>query len=136
MATCRGCDARLSLHQAPPQLYCHHCGQVYPRPRICPSCERCEVLPLGQGTERLEQVVQQRFPDYPLVRIDRDSAGNKRQKEALLQRVHNQEARILIGTQMIAKGHHFSQLSLVAIIDADTGLFSADFRDRLFALLR
>lgn len=128
MAKCSRCDARLTLHLQPEYLHCHHCGAVRRPPEKCEQCRYPELITAGQGTERIEQVIAESFPQYQCVRIDRDSARQRGSIEKLLAKVHAQQAQILIGTQMLAKGHHFPALSLVAIVDSDSGFFSADFR--------
>jgi primosomal protein N' (replication factor Y) len=128
MMLCRRCDARMTLHQYPQRLYCHHCGSSCAVPNVCPDCKQSELIDLGLGTERLEQSLLQRYPQYKIVRIDRDSTRKKNSMQDKLQSIHDRDANILIGTQMLAKGHHFPHLTLVAIIDADSGLFGADFR--------
>ena len=128
IVNCKRCDARLTLHQQRHCLVCHHCGHEAPPPRICPDCHQAELIPLGQGTERIEAVLQEIFPEYPLLRVDRDTTRKKNSLENKLQQIQRGEANILIGTQMLAKGHHFSDLTLAAIVDVDGGLFSADFR--------
>jgi len=128
VAECPRCDARLTYHSGQQRLRCHHCGTERPVPRQCPKCGSADLRPLGQGTERIEEGLKSRFPGVGLVRIDRDTTSRKGAMEALLQEVHGGEARILIGTQMLAKGHHFPEVTLVGILDADQGLFSADFR--------
>lgn len=128
VAECPRCDARLTYHGSQQRLRCHHCGTERPVPRQCPNCGSADLRPLGQGTERIEAGLKARFPDTGLVRIDRDTTSRKGAMETLLQEVHTGDARILIGTQMLAKGHHFPNVTLVAILDADQGLFSADFR--------
>lgn len=125
---CHRCDARLTLHSHPKRLYCHHCGVNKKIPACCPQCRQCELIEMGLGTEQLELKLQERFPDYSIVRIDRDSTRTKNSMEDKLNLILNRKAPILIGTQMIAKGHHFTHLTLVAIVDADSGLYSADFR--------
>ncbi|MFW0094523.1 MAG: primosomal protein N' [Coxiella endosymbiont of Haemaphysalis qinghaiensis] len=125
---CNRCDARLTFHYQPPRLYCHHCGSNKKIPFICPQCKHQELIDLGLGTEQLEAVLQRRFPNYGIVRIDRDSTRTKNSMEEKLALIHNRKALILIGTQMVAKGHHFPHLTLVAILDADSVLYSADFR--------
>ncbi|MCG8071615.1 MAG: primosomal protein N', partial [Candidatus Thiodiazotropha taylori] len=109
-------------------LWCHHCGHQQREPAVCPSCGSPDLRPVGQGTERVEEVLQQHFPNYPLARIDRDSTSRKGSLEKLLKQVHSGSIPLLIGTQMIAKGHHFPAVTLVAILDVDQGLFGADFR--------
>ena len=125
---CHRCDARLTLHSYPKRLYCHHCGTNKEIPFYCLQCKYYELVEIGLGTEQLELRLQERFPDYSIVRIDHDSIRTKNNMEDKLNLIHNREASILIGTQMIAKGHHFTHLTLVAIIDVDSGLYSADFR--------
>jgi len=134
---CHRCDARLTLHNNPDRLYCHHCGTSKTPPRVCPECHQSELMSLGLGTEQLEDVLKKRFPHRDIVRIDRDSTRKKGSMKDKLQRIHDSKADILIGTQMLAKGHHFSNLTLVAIVDADSGFFSADFRslERMAQLL-
>jgi primosomal protein N' (replication factor Y) (superfamily II helicase) len=137
MARCTRCDARLTVHYQPQQLHCHHCGAVKRPPARCEQCRYPELITVGQGTERIEQVMADYFPEHRCVRIDRDSTKQRGSMEKLLMDVHAQKTPILIGTQMLAKGHHFPDLSLVAIIDADSGLFSVDFRalERMAQLL-
>ena len=125
---CYRCDARLTLHSYPKRLYCHYCGVSKKIPTCCSQCRHCELIEMGLGTEQLELRLQERFPDYNIVRIDRDSTRTKNSMEDKLNLVRSREAPILIGTQMIAKGHHFTHLTLVAIIDVDSGLYSTDFR--------
>lgn len=134
---CHRCDARLTLHQNPKRLYCHHCGTSKIPPRICPECQQSELMGLGLGTQRLEDALKSRFPNRCIVRIDRDSTRKKGSMQDILQRIHDSQIDILIGTQMLAKGHHFSNLTLVAIVDADSSFFSADFRslERMAQLL-
>jgi primosomal protein N' (replication factor Y) len=126
-AHCRRCDAHLTVHGKSKELACHHCGAQQPTPPECPSCEAA-LKPVGQGTERIEETVAQLFPDAPLARIDRDSMRRKGELEETLARVDRKEVRILIGTQMLTKGHHFSNVTLVVVLNADQGLFSTDFR--------
>lgn len=128
MADCRYCDARMTLHQSPAHLHCHHCDHQRGIPKHCPQCKSSRLHPLGQGTERSEETLQQAFPDTPVIRIDRDATRRKNSLNRLLEPVHQGEPCILIGTQMLAKGHHFPNVTLVAILDADAGLFSTDFR--------
>lgn len=128
MAECPQCDARLTLHQRSGELRCHHCDYRTTPPDACPSCQHTELLPVGNGTERTEERLQQLFPQYPVLRIDRDSTRRKGSLEQLFAQIHSGEPCILIGTQMLAKGHHFPRVTLVAIVNADGGLFSTDFR--------
>jgi primosomal protein N' (replication factor Y) len=128
VAGCSRCDATLTFHQQARRLRCHQCGAERPVESQCRACGSLVLTTLGQGTERLEQVLTERFPGARTVRIDRDTVRRKGTFEALVDRVHAGEAQILLGTQMLAKGHHFPNVTLVAIVDADQGLFSADFR--------
>lgn len=128
MAQCRRCDAHLVLHRRDGVLRCHHCGSERPVDTRCPECGGEAIRVLGQGTERIEQTLQRCFPARQVVRIDRDSTRRKGAMQSLLDKAHEGRAMILIGTQMLAKGHHLPNVTLVAILDADYGLFSADFR--------
>jgi primosomal protein N' (replication factor Y) len=127
VATCAHCDARMTLHQRARALRCHHCGASGPIPQVCGQCEQA-LLPVGQGTERVEETLTRLFPQAPLARLDRDTASARGSVEEVLGRVHSGEARILVGTQMLTKGHHFPDVSLVVVLDADQGLFASDFR--------
>lgn len=127
-AQCRNCDSRMTVHQRPYHLHCHHCDHQRSIPTQCPDCMSPNVQALGQGTERSEDDLQQLFPDTQVLRIDRDSTRRKNAMAEILDTVHSGEPCILVGTQMLAKGHHFPDVTLVAIIDADGGIFSADFR--------
>ncbi len=127
IAPCMRCDARMTLHRRAAQLRCHHCGAQAKVPSICADCGQA-LNPVGQGTERVEETLARLFPDAPLARLDRDTAGSHGAMEAVLERVRVGEARILIGTQMLTKGHDFPDVSLVVILDADQGLFASDFR--------
>ena len=127
VAPCAHCDARMTLHRRAAQLRCHHCGAHAPVPGVCGSCGQ-PLNPVGQGTERVEETLARLFPEAPLARLDRDTATARGAMAAVLGRVHRGEARILVGTQMLTKGHHFPEVSLVVILDADQGLFASDFR--------
>jgi primosomal protein N' (replication factor Y) len=127
VAPCAHCDARMTLHRRARQLRCHHCGAHGAVPAICASCGQA-LNPVGQGTERVEETLARLFPDAPLARLDRDTASARGAVQTVLDRVHSGEARILVGTQMLTKGHHFPEVSLVVILDADQGLFASDFR--------
>jgi primosomal protein N' (replication factor Y) (superfamily II helicase) len=127
IACCAHCDARMTVHASARQLRCHHCGARAKIPTVCASCSQ-PLHPVGQGTERVEETLLRLFPDAPLARLDRDTAGASGAMQAVLDRVHRGEARILVGTQMLTKGHHFPDVSLVVILDADQGLFASDFR--------
>lgn len=125
---CRQCDATLTFHQAMARVICHHCGLMTPIPSACPACQLSSLSPVGVGTEQIESALNTLFPEEQVLRIDRDSTRKKGQLADYLAQATSGEARILIGTQMLAKGHHFPQLALVAIVDADSGFYSADFR--------
>jgi len=124
---CRRCDARMVYHLRRAQVVCHHCGSERPAPERCEHCGE-SLTPVGQGTERLETALAQRFPDYPLVRIDRDTTRRRGEIERRLELVRSGEARLLLGTQMLTKGHDFPNVTLVGVVDADQGLFGTDFR--------
>ena len=127
VAPCAHCDARMTLHRRAQQLRCHHCGAHGVIPAVCGSCSQ-PLHPVGQGTERVEETLTRLFPLAPLARLDRDTAGGRGAVQTVLERVHSGEARILVGTQMLTKGHHFPEVSLVVILNADQGLFAGDFR--------
>ncbi len=128
IAECRRCDARLTYHMGNGVLWCHHCGSQRRVDQSCPECKGEKLKPLGQGTERLEQVLATRFPDIGVVRIDRDSTRRKGSLQRLLNEIHQGRYQLLLGTQMLAKGHHFPHVTLVGILDVDQGLFGADYR--------
>jgi primosomal protein N' (replication factor Y) len=127
IAPCHQCDARLTVHRGAAQLRCHHCGAVEMLPERCPRCGYA-VKPVGQGTERVEETLQQLFPDHALIRLDRDTASGAAALEARMRSVRSGEARILVGTQIVTKGHHFPGIALAVVLNADQGLFSTDFR--------
>jgi len=136
-AGCPHCSARLVVHRETTDLRCHHCGHVERLARSCPECGNVDLLPLGHGTQRLERALAGRFPDARIARIDRDSTRRKGAFAAIRDRVHEGDVDILVGTQMLAKGHDFPRLTLVGILGADNALYSGDFRatERLAALL-
>ncbi len=125
---CNRCDAFYTVHQASNMVQCHHCGSQKRLPRQCPECGSTQLFTRGVGTEQLEQALARLFPDAPAVRIDRDSTSRKGSLEAMLERIRRGEVKILLGTQMLAKGHHFPDVTLVGLLDVDAALFSADFR--------
>ncbi len=127
-ADCRRCDAHMTVHARQNRLRCHHCGSERPLPSVCDSCGSAELDRVGYGTERITEALQVEFPDVDIARIDRDSTRRKGALEEQLDRANSGQARILVGTQMLAKGHHFPKLTLVCILDADRGLFGTDFR--------
>ena len=137
ISRCQRCAANLVLHLADQRLRCHHCGFEARVPRACPDCGNVDLLPFGRGTQRLESMLVERFPDARVLRIDRDSASTPKKWQALLALIHAGAADILVGTQMLAKGHDFPLLTLVGAVGADAALFAADFRapERLFAQL-
>ncbi len=137
IATCSRCDAHLVVHRARQCLHCHHCDSRHPLPDRCPGCGAGELVALGQGTERVEEALARHFPGLEILRIDRDSTRRKGSLQALLARLEGGRRQILLGTQMIAKGHHLPRITLVGILDADQGLFGADFRatERLAQLI-
>ncbi|NOT14221.1 MAG: primosomal protein N' [Methylotenera sp.] len=137
IAPCSRCSARLVVHLGQRKLRCHHCGHEQRIPQQCPSCGDADLHPTGHGTQRLEQTLAQLLPNARIARVDRDSISRKNALVEILDRVHNQEIDILIGTQMLAKGHDFPNLTLVGVIDTDSALHSPDFRagERLFAQL-
>ena len=134
---CPRCSARLVVHRQPEALRCHHCGHAAPPPRACPDCGNVDLLPVGFGTQRLEQTIRAEFPQARVVRIDRDTTQRKGSFAAVKQRIEERDVDILVGTQMLAKGHDFPRLTLVGVLGGDNALYSADFRatERLAALL-
>jgi primosomal protein N' (replication factor Y) len=130
-ASCPSCDANMTLHSGKGHHYlqCHHCTEQMVEPECCPSCGKGdEFIKVGQGTERLHEAIQDWFPNASVLRIDRDTTRQKGQMAKLTGQAQRGEADILIGTQMLAKGHHFPNVTLVGILDIDQGLFSADYR--------
>jgi primosomal protein N' (replication factor Y) (superfamily II helicase) len=128
IAGCKRCDMRMVYHRKDHLLKCHHCNAKRPMPKACDLCSAPHLQILGLGTERLEQALAEYFKDIPLIRVDRDNTKRKGAMHELLQQIHDHPCAILLGTQMLAKGHHFPNVTLVGIIDADCGLFSADLR--------
>ena len=136
-AACPSCDANMTFHKTGTSLEegddhgylaCHHCGEQLAKPAQCPSCEGSEFVKVGQGTERLEETIKDWFPEKSILRIDRDTTRAKGAMAKLTAQAESGAADILIGTQMLAKGHHFPNLTLVSLLDVDQGLFSADYR--------
>jgi len=127
IAPCRDCDARLTVHLGAARLRCHHCGADAPLPANCPQCGYA-VKHVGQGTERVEATLAALFPDLPIARLDRDVIRRRGDLESVVSRMASGEARILVGTQMVAKGHDFPNVTLAVVLNADQGLFSTDFR--------
>ena len=127
-AQCPNCDRALTVHRSAARLRCHHCGFEQKSPHACPACGGLALHPLGQGTERLDEALHARFPDIPLVRVDRDTTRGRRARDALFGSLPDSGARILVGTQMLAKGHDLPHLTLVVVVGVDEGLHSVDFR--------
>jgi primosomal protein N' (replication factor Y) len=118
----------MTYHHRDRRLRCHHCGSERQADKQCPECQGEELHGYGQGTERIEAALNELFPDYQTVRIDRDNTRRKDAFKNLLEEIHSGKASILIGTQMLAKGHHFPDVTLVGILEADQGFYSTDFR--------
>ncbi|CAB3765190.1 primosomal protein N' [Paraburkholderia humisilvae] len=137
VAGCPRCSAYVVLHKPERALRCHHCGWETRIPRACPDCGNVDIAPLGRGTQRVEESLAKVVPGARVLRIDADSTRRKGSAQALFSDVHAGEVDILVGTQMVAKGHDFRRVSLVGVLNADTALFSHDFRasERLFAQL-
>ena len=137
ISQCTRCTANLVLHKGDHRLRCHHCGLEQRIPRSCPTCGNIDLQPLGRGTQRMEESLAAIFPDAKVFRIDADSTRLKGSAAAAFERVHEGDVDILIGTQMVAKGHDFKRLTLVAALNPDAALFSQDYRasERLFAQL-
>jgi len=137
MSGCPNCSAFRVFHRVDRTLRCHHCSLTQPVPRACPDCGNLDVAPMGRGTERLEEQLAQALPGARIARIDADSTRLKGSLEAQLAAVHEGEVDVLVGTQMVAKGHDFRRITLVAAVDPDAALFSSDFRapERVFSLL-
>lgn len=137
VSQCRRCAAHLVLHLADRRLRCHHCGLETRVPVCCPTCGNHDIHPFGRGTQRVEAWLRERFPAARILRVDRDSAKSRKQWEEMLERIHAGEADILVGTQMLAKGHDFPKLTLVGVLGSDAALFAADGRapERLFSQL-
>ncbi|WP_444899497.1 primosomal protein N' [Microbulbifer sp. VAAC004] len=128
IADCPHCSSKLTMHRRQRQLRCHHCDYRRPLVDTCPQCHSRSISALGGGTERSEELLARRFADYPVIRVDRDTTTSKQALDRLLAPARDGEPCLLLGTQMLAKGHHLPRVTLVVIQDADGGLFSADFR--------
>ena len=131
-ASCPRCDTSYTLHRNTPELRCHRCESQRKIIPNCPSCQSNSLMPIGLGTERTEKKLEESFPDVPVFRIDRDTTRNRGKLEDTISEINKGQASILVGTQMLAKGHHFPEVTLVAVLDADAGLFSSDFRGQEF----
>ena len=134
---CPNCSAKMVLHQRARQLRCHHCDHREPIPFKCPDCGNQDLTAVGHGTQRVEETLRAFLPKAAIVRVDRDSTAHKNDWADLYRRIADNEIDILVGTQMLAKGHDFARLNLVIVLNADGSLYSADFRapERLFAEL-
>jgi len=134
---CPNCSAKMVLHQRARQLRCHHCDHREPIPLKCPDCGNQDLTAVGHGTQRVEETLRAFLPKAAVVRVDRDSTAHKNDWADLYRRIADNEIDILVGTQMLAKGHDFARLNLVIVLNADGSLYSADFRapERLFAEL-
>lgn len=128
IANCQRCDSHMTYHQRDQRLRCHHCGAERRAEQHCPHCQSENLLTVGAGTERIEAALRERFSDIEILRIDRDTTRRRGSLQDLLERIKHGRRQILIGTQMLAKGHHFPNVTLVGILDADQGLHSAEFR--------
>lgn len=125
---CPHCDHRMTCHANPAHLHCHHCNHQSAVPKHCGHCKSTDLRPIGMGTERLEDNLKSLFTKHPVIRIDRDTTQRKHALAKHLEKVNSGQPCILVGTQMLAKGHHFPKVTLVAVCDIDAGLFAADFR--------
>ena len=134
---CARCSARLVLHLPERRVRCHHCGHVSSPPAACPGCGNPDLQPVGQGTQRVEEALARLLPQARILRIDRDTTRRRRAWIAMRQRIQERDVDVLVGTQILAKGHDFPHLNLVGVLNADSQLYSSDFRaaERLFALL-
>ncbi len=128
-ADCPSCDAHLTVHYQPSShLHCHHCNYQSRLPQQCPACQCTTLTPTGMGTARVEEGLKELFPDIDILRVDRDSTSRVGSWERIYERAHQEKAAILLGTQMLAKGHHFPYVTLVAVLDVDGGFLNVDFR--------
>ncbi|WP_166266337.1 primosomal protein N' [Marinobacter caseinilyticus] len=128
MVECPRCDTRLTYHRKDRAMRCHHCEFQMAATEQCPQCQSHAFKPVGQGTERTEDILTQQFPDTPVIRVDRDSTQRKGSIQSILKTVNTGQPCVLVGTQMLAKGHDFPNVTLVIVVNADGGLFSVDFR--------
>ena len=142
MSKCAQCSSCMVMHRAgalskKTVLSCHHCGLVKPMPNFCPDCGNADLKPVGQGTQKIEDVIEGAWPQATVLRVDTDSSRRSKGAEELFQKIHEGGVDIVVGTQMIAKGHDYQNIGTVAVLDADSRLYSQDFRaaERLFAQL-
>ena len=138
MADCTACSAHMVYHKNTRHLHCHHCGVYRAIPKQCPTCGNSDIVPLGQGTQRLEEILQARWPQARVLRLDADSTRAKGALETHLSKIAEGEIDIVVGTQILAKGHDWANLTVVGVLDVDGGLFAQDYRapERLFAQLQ
>ncbi len=137
LSDCKNCAGKMVLHLQDKRLRCHLCGYQLRVPHHCPSCGHADLQPVGSGTQRVESALRERFPEARILRVDSDSTRNKRAWKTMREQIHANEVDILVGTQMLAKGHDFPALTLVGVLNPDSALYSADFRagEKLFAQL-
>ncbi len=137
LSGCPNCAGKLVLHLQERRLRCHHCGHQERVPHACPSCGNADLQPVGIGTQRVESALREYFPKARILRVDRDSTRNKGAWNAMRQQIHDEAVDILVGTQILAKGHDFPNLTLVGVLNPDSALYSGDFRasEKLFAQL-
>ena len=137
LSGCHRCSAQLVLHLPERRLHCHHCGHVAPPPIACPDCGNPDLAPVGHGTQRVEEALARHLPGARILRIDRDTTRRRRAWAGMRKRIQERDVDVLVGTQILAKGHDFPHLNLVGVLNADSQLYSSDFRagERLFALL-
>jgi primosomal protein N' (replication factor Y) len=134
---CKRCSSKLVVHRKANRLKCHHCGHEQNLINRCPNCDSKDLRPLGSGTQKIEEVLNKLFPEASILRVDRDTTRSKKALTLLHERMNNREIDILVGTQMLAKGHDFPFLTLVGVLDADNALYSPDYRapEKLFSQL-
>ena len=137
LSGCKHCAGKMVLHLQDGRLRCHHCGYQIRVPQGCPDCGNADLHPVGSGTQRVESELRERFPDARILRVDRDSTRSRRAWQTMREQIHANEVDIMVGTQMLAKGHDFPALTLVGVLNPDSALYSSDFRaaEKLFAQL-
>ena len=128
IAGCEHCDSRMTLHRLDHKLVCHHCSASTKPPVQCPSCGNSTLSPVGEGTQRIEEALRAEFPDHPIHRLDGDSTRSQGAFQSMLDEIHTGEPCILVGTQLVSKGHHFPNLALAVLLETDQGLLSSDYR--------
>ena len=128
VAQCKRCDANLTYHAQAGKMVCHHCDSTASKPIHCPNCSSSNLIPIGHGTQRIEEVLEQQFSSYSQVRLDRDVTRHRGTLEKILTGIRELQHQIIIGTQILSKGHDFPNVSLVGVLDVDYGIFSSDYR--------